>query len=198
MGRLAKMSTPVSIAFAAMLAAAGPLGAQEQDAGGWESEILDPSAGCDPAVLEEIARRIRTGVERETSRGERSITPPEPVGELTCLNNVLALELPRWRVANPANWVQHWLRTFRSRGTGLARSLCARAEDMFNDFTRPLSGGWDAALPGAGTTFPVLVRDRSGVTPRRDEPEPQQEPEDDDDEGAWPWLTPNPGRESTL
>ena len=198
MTRLAKMSSPATVVIAAMLAASSPA-AQEQGPGGWEGAILDPSAGCDPAVMEEISRRIRTGVERETSRGERSITPPAPVGELTCLNNIFAQQLPRWRVANPANWVNHWLRTLGSRGDGLTRSLCERADDMFNDFTRPLTGGWDAALPGAGIAFPRIARPESRPTPRRTDPDTQPAPKDDENGGdPWPWLTPNPNQGSTL
>ena len=195
--RLAKMSSLAGLAFAAILAASAPA-AQEQGPEGWEGAILDPSGACDPAVREEIARRVRTGIERETSRGERSITPPAPVGELTCLNNILAQQLPRWRVASPENWVNHWLRTLTSRGNGLARSLCERAGDMFNDFTRPLRGGWDAALPGAGIAFPRIARPEPRATPNRADPDSQPQPEDDDSGNPWQWLTPNPGRESTL
>lgn len=158
----------------------------------WERQIVVDRESCDPVVREEIARRIRRGIERETRRGERSVTPPTPVAELTCLTDILAGQLPGWRVADPGDWVNHWIRSLTRRGEGLARSLCAPAEGMFRDFTRPLVGGWNANLPGIGEILPtrvppIIVPDDSGGSGNGG-----------GGSDAWPWLTPDPTRSRDL
>lgn len=142
-------------AVAGLVAAAtfGPVLSQDS---GWEAAILPDSAACDPEVRRAVARSIRTGVDRESRRGEFSIQPPRPVGSVTCLNNLVeqGVLVPSVRLRSISDW-SNILSIVTGRllreGDDLSRTLCHRAEGMFADLTRPLANVFDPDLlpPGA-------------------------------------------------
>lgn len=143
----------VAAAGLVVAALSGPVMAQDA---GWEAVILPDSAACDPEVRRAVARSIRTGVDRESRRGEFSIQPPRPVGAVTCLNNLVeqGVLIPSVRLRSISDW-SNILSIVTGRllreGDGLSRTLCHRAEGMFADLTRPLGNVFDPDLlpPGA-------------------------------------------------
>ena len=152
----------------------------------WISDMLAENDACDPETARVLADSVRRGIEREVFRREDSIRPPSASAELSCLGDLVrnpALDrfFPTQQTLTPSipGFLQGILgQLFAESGASLgaidlaalaggtapdptrllSSSLCAFAEDRWNQATLPVLGGLDsfgsggfAALPAAAT-----------------------------------------------
>ncbi len=98
------------------------------------------SEACSDASRQQIANGVRTRLEDSVRRAEASIAPPEPVGELACLESLMTLDIgnfaPTGGIRNLFN--QSLAQLFDNNGQ-LARRLCRVAARKWQDVTKSLA-----------------------------------------------------------
>ena len=117
-------------------------------AAGAQTEIFRSMTNdrCSAASRDAVANAARQNVESQVARAEASIQPPAPVGDLSCLNDLMNIDLDflSGQFFSLDALFQDLLSGFQSitlEGIGeeVTRQICAFAQEKWEELTEPLN-----------------------------------------------------------
>ena len=136
----------------------------------WITEKMDES--CEPDVKNEMAEGIRKQIEDHVARAEASINPAIPIGDLSCLNDLMNAPLDIFSnvggllgnlqaglagALNPSGLLE---------GLDVSRQICQFAQDKWNEVSEPLSGSLgDFTIPNIADAFSSVGSGDAGSEP---------------------------------
>jgi hypothetical protein len=98
---------------------------------------------CDPAVSNSIADAVRNQIEDQVARAEASIRPPSPIGDLSCLTDLMTSPIDIFsNIGGIFGNLMGGLTSFPSvddLGNQISRQICQFAEQKWNEVSRPLT-----------------------------------------------------------
>ena len=103
------------------------------------------SADCRPESRERIARSTRERIERSVHRAEASVQRPRPVGDLTCLDRLMAINVGSF--APVGDLLGMFRGALDQLGDDGARRICRVAEDAWRRRSQPLTFGVSGQSP---------------------------------------------------
>lgn len=125
------------------------------------------NARCSDASRDAVANAARNNLERHVARAEASIQPPTPVGDLSCLNDLLNIDIDFlsgqfFSLDSLLSDFMTGLQNITLEGIGeeINRQICAFAEEKWSELTEPLNLSPDDLLgdisPGFTDNFALI------------------------------------------
>ena len=135
--------------------------AQQQD---WIEDTLSKQCSAESRAV--VAAAVRAGIEENVARAEASIRAPAAIGDLSCLEALIAAPLDVFSRAhniidNLVSGLQSGLSANILDGA-VARAICAFAQEKFGSQTRALAGSMNDIVSRNTVTLPKFS-DRFGV-----------------------------------
>lgn len=139
--------------------------ASGQDASAdWIRDSLDKACSEESASL--VAERARKRVEDHVSRAESAIKPPIPVGDLSCLEDLMdtPLDIFSGSIGLPdlTGIFNDTLDGVIDMGDGITRNVCQFAEEKWQEVTEPLNSAV-SGVGGIGDNFDAFASTGSGT-----------------------------------
>ena len=115
---------------------------------------------CSAASRDEVANAARLNVESHVTRAEASIQPPTPVGDLSCLNDLMNIDIDFLSgqffsldslLGDFMNGLQNI--TLEGIGEEINRQICAFAQEKWSELTEPLNLSVDDLLGDVSPDF---------------------------------------------
>lgn len=138
-GRVGRLAASLALAGAATMFAGGA-GAQDTQ---WIQDMMHES--CDAAIKSDMAQGIRDTIENSVKRAEASINPAIPIGDLSCLNDLMSAPLDTFSnigglMGSLTSGLAGSLPIGDLMNGGVSRQVCQFAMDKWNEVTQPLTG----------------------------------------------------------
>lgn len=131
-------------------------------AAGAQTEIFRSMTNerCSSASRDDVANAARLNVESHVTRAEASIQPPTPVGDLSCLNDLMNINIDFLSgqffsldslLGDFMNGLQNI--TLEGIGEEINRQICAFAQEKWSELTEPLNLSVDDLLGDVSPDF---------------------------------------------
>jgi len=125
------------------------------------------NARCSDASRDAIANAARHNVESHVTRAEASIQPPTPVGDLSCLNDLMNIKLDflSGQFLSLDTLFQDLMSglqniTLQGIGEDVTRQICQFAQEKWEELTEPLNLSFEDLLgdvsPGFTSNFALI------------------------------------------
>jgi len=122
---------------------------------------------CSSASRDAVANAARQNVESRVARAEASIQPPTPVGDLSCLNDLMNIDIDflsgkMFSIGDIFGDLLGGLQDITLEGIQgeVTRQICAFAAEKWEDLTKPLNLSLDDLLgdisPGFTSNFALI------------------------------------------
>lgn len=131
-------------------------------AGGAQTEIFRSMTNerCSEASRDDIANAARMNVESHVTRAEASIQPPAPVGDLSCLTDLMNIDIDFlsgqfFSLESLLGDFMSGLQNITLEGIGeeINRQICAFAQEKWAELTEPLNLSVDDLLQDVSPDF---------------------------------------------
>lgn len=121
-----------------LLAAMLTVPAAHSPAAGWEEDIMHQA--CDPSLKSILRNEIRDRIEASVRRGEQAIEAPVPIGDLTCLKDLMTAPLDLFSRQSPFTRVMESMDRLAGAGLAIAnldlgQMICRYAEQKWAQLT---------------------------------------------------------------
>lgn len=131
-------------------------------AAGAQTEIFRSMTNerCSDASRDDVANAARLNVESHVTRAEASIQPPTPVGDLSCLNDLMNIDIDFLSgqffsldslLGDFMNGLQNI--TLEGIGEEVNRQICQFAQEKWSELTEPLNLSVDDLLGDVSPDF---------------------------------------------